>query len=284
MLEAGAKIGVIGTGVMGKGISLVLAKHGYRVLIFDIDKKKINKVLQDISVSLQKDLEKEIIQEKEKQEVLKNILIAQSLAEFSDCDLIIEAIVENKTQKEMLFKKLDSICDKKTILASNTSTILISNLAKSVKRKDKFIGIHFINPVKVMNLIEIIPGSKTSKETIQKSLDLAEKIGKTPVVAKDSSGFILNRVLFPMINEAAYCLQEKTANKEEIDKAMKLGANLPMGPLELADLIGIDTCLFILQELDKGLPKRKYQPCPIFKKMVKQGQLGRKVKSGFYQY
>lgn len=283
MLEK-KKIGVIGAGIMGKGIALVFAEQGYNVLLSDLNDSKTQKAFQEMSAILEKDLQKGRISLEDKERALKNIVISESISDFSNCDLVIEAIVEKQKDKQSLLKKLDQICDARTILATNTSTILISQLAKSLKRKDKFIGIHFINPARIMKLVEITPGPKTSLETARISEEIIKEIKKDPIISQDSPGFVLNRILFPIINQAAYCLQTKVAGKEEIDKALKLGANFPMGPLELADLIGIDTCLLILQELDKKLPNNGYKPCPIFKKMVKAKELGRKTKKGFYQY
>lgn len=278
------KIGVIGAGIMGSGIALVNAMNGYEVVLNDLNENFLNRGIEKIEKFLKKSVEIKKITETERKKILSKIKTTIKLGDIKDCDIVIEAIPESITLKKKLFTKLDKICPQKVIFASNTSTISITELAQKTKRQDKFIGMHFFNPVPLMKLVEIVKGKKTSKETIKKVVELAEKLGKTPLLVNDSPGFVSNRILFPMINEAIYCLEEKVAEKEVIDSIMKIGMNHPMGPLELADLIGLDTCLSILEELEKRFANKKYKPCPLLKKMVKRGLLGKKTRKGFYKY
>jgi len=278
------KIAVIGTGTMGHGIALVCARSGYEVVINDIKESFLKNGLRRIEEFLTRSVEKEKMTGEEKKQVLSKIKGTTNLNEVKDCDLIIEAISEKADLKKKLFKELDRLCPKKVIFASNTSAISITELALVTKRPDKFIGMHFMNPAPVIKLVEVVKGKKTSEETIQTIKELAIRMEKIPIEVNDSPGFISNRLLIPMINEAAYCLMEGVAKREAIDNVMKVGMNHPMGPLELADLIGIDTCLYIMEELHKGFSNSKYRPCPLLKKMVKAGYLGRKTGKGFYNY
>ncbi|MDI6917377.1 MAG: 3-hydroxybutyryl-CoA dehydrogenase [Thermoplasmatales archaeon] len=278
------KIGVIGAGTMGHGIALVCAKSGYGVVMRDIEQKFVDNGMSKINKFLSRSVEKGKLGEEEKNKILNKITPTTRLEEVKDCDVVIEAILEDVNLKKNLFKELDTVCSEHTILASNTSTIPITDLASATKRPEKFIGMHFMNPVPLMKLVEVIKGLRTSDETAAAIKALAEKLDKTPVEVNDYPGFISNRILMPMINEAVYCLMEGVASKEAIDNVMKLGMNHPMGPLELADLIGLDICLHIMEVLYNGFSDSKYKPCPLLRKMVNAGYLGRKTWRGFYEY
>ncbi len=278
------KIGVIGAGTMGHGISLVAAKAGYDVIIRDIKDEFVNKGLSRIEKFLNRSVEKGKMTEAEKKKILSKIKGTTKLEDLKDADLVVEAIFEDANVKKDIFKNLDTICKKETLFASNTSTIPITDLASVTSRPESFIGMHFMNPVPLMKLVEVIRGLRTSDQTAKIIKELAEQMGKIPVEVNDGPGFVSNRVLFAMINEAMFCLQDGTGTAESIDSVMKLGMNHPMGPLELADLIGLDVSLNILNVLYDGFNDSKYRPCPLLKKMVQAGYLGRKSGKGFYDY
>lgn len=277
-------IGVIGAGTMGNGIAQTAATGGFDVVISDIRQDFLDRGLQNIGKSLDRFVKKETITEENKNEILGRIKTTTSLEDLKNCSLIVEAATENFEIKKQIFEKLDEIADENAILSSNTSSISITKIAATTKRPDKVIGMHFFNPVPLMKLVEVIRGIATSDETYARVKDLSEKLGKTPVECNDYPGFVSNRVLMPMINEAVYCLMEGVATRESIDEIMKLGMNHPMGPLTLADFIGLDVCLAILNVLHEGLGDSKYRPCPLLKKYVDAGWLGRKSGRGFYAY
>jgi 3-hydroxybutyryl-CoA dehydrogenase len=278
------KIGVVGAGQMGHGIALVSAKAGFEVILRDIKEEYVERGLQRIKKFLDKSVEKGKITVEEKKDVISKIKGTTKIEDLKDVDLIIEAIFENVEIKKELFRELDKICKKETIFASNTSTIPITDLASATNRPEAFIGMHFMNPVPLMRLVEIIRGLRTSDKTAEIIKELAVKMGKTPVEVNDGPGFVSNRLLMPMINEAVYCLMEGVGSAEAIDSVMKLGMNHPMGPLELADLIGLDVVLDIMTVLYEGFNDSKYRPCPLLRKMVQAGYLGRKSGRGFYEY
>jgi len=278
------KIGVIGAGTMGHGIAMVSAKAGFNVIIQDIKKEYVDNGVKKIEKFLAKSVEKGKMTKQETTTILSKIQTTTDLNDFKDVDLVIEAIFENREIKKHTFTTLDTLCKKETIFASNTSTIPITDLASATQRPEQFIGMHFMNPVPIMKLVEIIKGLRTSDTTAKIILQLAQQMGKTPVEVNDGPGFVSNRVLFAMINEAIFCLQDQTGTAESIDMVMKLGMKHPMGPLELADLIGLDVSLNILTVLYEGFNDSKYRPCPLLKKMVQAGYLGRKSGKGFYDY
>lgn len=278
------KVAVIGGGTMGNGIAHVFALKNFQVYLTEMDENRFDKALSTINSNLERQVNKQIITVEQKEQAIKNIHKVIGVSSVpSDVDLVIEAIYENKDAKLNIFKELENKIKKDSIFASNTSSISITELS-AVCRADKFIGMHFMNPVPVMKLVEIIRGYSTSDETYQVIKDLAIKLDKTPVEVFDYPGFISNRILMPMINEAIFALMEGVASKEAIDTVMKLGMNHPMGPLTLADFIGLDVCLAIMEVLYNGYNDSKYRPCPLLKKMVAANKLGRKTGEGFYKY
>ncbi len=276
--------GIIGAGQMGNGIAQVAARSGLNVIMHDIQQEFVEKGISVIEKNLSRSVDKNKITAEEKADTLKRIETTTDLNDMAKADFVVEAATENEPVKFEIFKSLDGICDSKVILATNTSSIPIGRIAARTKRPDRVIGMHFMNPVPVMKLVEVIRGLDTSDETFKTTWDLSIRFGKTPAEANDYPGFIANRILLPMINEAVYCLYHGVGKREDIDTVMKLGMNHPMGPLALADLIGLDTCLAIMETLYQGFQDSKYRPCPLLRKYVEAGRLGRKTGRGFYEY
>ena len=283
-LDGLRRIGVIGAGQMGAGIAHVCALAGFEVALTDVGEEALQRGRETIGRNLSRQVSRGKIREEDKAAALQRVRTGLDYALFGDCDMVIEAATEREEIKREIFKKLIPTLKPEALIATNTSSISITRLAASTDRPGKFIGMHFMNPVPVMSLVELIRGIATDEETFALTRDLALKLGKTPVAAEDFPAFIVNRILLPMINEAVYTLYEGVGSVEAIDTAMKLGANHPMGPLELADFIGLDTCLAIMQVLYEGLADSKYRPCPLLVKYVEAGWLGRKTSRGFYDY
>ncbi|CAG9606709.1 3-hydroxybutyryl-CoA dehydrogenase [Pseudoneobacillus rhizosphaerae] len=278
------KVMVIGAGQMGSGIAQVCAQAGYEVVLNDLKDEFVDRGLHVIRKNLSRQVEKERMTVEEMNTVLDRLTASTELTDAKDVDLVIEAAIENMEIKAKLFAQLDEIAPREAILASNTSSLPITEIAAATKRPEKVIGMHFMNPVPVMKLVEIIRGLATSDEVYQAIEDMTKTLKKVPVEVNDFPGFVSNRILMPMINEAIYTLYEGVATKEAIDDVMKLGMNHPMGPLTLADFIGLDTCLYIMETLHEGFGDTKYRPCPLLRKYVKAGWLGKKTGRGFYQY
>jgi 3-hydroxybutyryl-CoA dehydrogenase len=277
-------IGVIGAGTMGNGIAQVAARAGHKVILRDVKDEFLQRGMAAIDKSLQRDIDKERLKEEEKRAIINRIQSATEMSALKDCDLVVEAVTEDVNVKTDVFRQLDGLTRPEAILASNTSSISITKLGAATGRPDKVIGMHFMNPVPVMKLVEIIRGIATSDETFEIVRGLTLKLDKTPLECNDMPGFVSNRVLMPMINEAIFALYENVATRESIDGIMKLGMNHPMGPLTLADFIGLDVCLAILNVLHDGFGDPKYRPCPLLKRYVDAGWLGRKTGRGFYEY
>ena len=277
-------IGVVGSGTMGNGIAHVAARAGYRVILADVNQDALSRGLETISRNLDREVAKNKLSISDKSEAISRIAGTPDIGRLSESDFVIEAIIEDFEAKAQLLQLLDRAARPDVVLASNTSSISITKMASKTQRPDRTIGMHFMNPVPVMSLVEVVRGLATSDETCQVTKRLAESFGKTPVEVADFPGFVSNRVLMPMINEAIFCVMEGVGSPEAIDTVMKLGMNHPLGPLALADLIGLDICLNILEVLQEGLGDPKYRPCPLLRKMVDAGQLGRKSGRGFYQY
>lgn len=276
--------GVVGAGQMGNGIAQVAAMSGLNVIMNDIKDEFVERGLNNIKSILSRNVEKGKMTAQEKEATLSRLKISTSLEDMAGADYVVEAASENESIKFGIFRQLDSICGPEVVLATNTSSIPIGRIAAQTKRPAKVIGMHFMNPVPVMKLVEVIRGIATSDETFQATWELSIKFGKTPALANDYPGFISNRILMPMINEAVYSLYHGVGTREDIDTVMKLGMNHPMGPLALADLIGLDTCLAIMEVLYNGFCDSKYRPCPLLRRYVEAGWLGRKTGRGFYEY
>jgi 3-hydroxybutyryl-CoA dehydrogenase len=284
MAQGIRKVGVIGAGQMGNGIAHVCALAGIPVVLNDVAPVRLKEALATINGNMARQVSRKRISEDEKQSALKRITTADTLDGLSDCDLVIEAATEKEEVKRKIFSELCPVLKPEAIIGTNTSSISITRLAAATDRPEKFIGIHFMNPVPVMELVELIRGIATADSTFESSKQFVTKLGKTIAVSEDFPAFIVNRILLPMINEAIYTLYEGVGNVEGIDTAMRLGAHHPMGPLELADFIGLDTCLSVMQVLHEGLADSKYRPCPLLVKYVEAGWLGRKTQRGFYDY
>lgn len=278
------KIYIVGAGQMGSGIAQTAIQAGYQVTIYDLEARLLEKAKESIAKRLARQVEKGKLSNEEKEITLARLTTSIDLNDAGDADLVIEAVVEDETVKGEIFKKLDGICKAEAVLASNTSSISITQLAANTNRPEQVIGMHFFNPVPVMKLLEITRGLCTSEETLKVAQDVGESLGKVTIVSKDSPGFIVNRLLDPMLNEAIYLLDERVATVEDIDKGMVYGCNHPMGPLALTDLIGLDVLLAVMEVLYREYGDPKYRPCPLLRRMVRAGKLGKKTGEGFYKY
>lgn len=278
------RVGVVGAGTMGSGIAQVFATAGHEVVMVDTEQRFLDRGLGTIKKSLGKMVEKQKLSAEQSSAVIGRIRCSLDPVSLADSSLVVEAVTEDIGVKRELFARLDSLCQPEAILATNTSTISITAIGGATGRPDKVIGMHFMNPVPLMQLVEVVRGLSTSQTVVEKIMALARALGKTPVLVNDSPGFVSNRVLLPMINEAIFCLESGVADAKSIDEVMKLGMNHPLGPLALADLIGLDVCLAILEVLHRDLGDSKYRPCPLLRRMVAAGWLGRKTGRGFYEY
>jgi 3-hydroxybutyryl-CoA dehydrogenase len=279
-----SRVAVVGAGTMGNGIAHVFAQHGWDTLLLDVSRQALDKAFQTISANLDRQVKKGVLTAEQKEMTLLRLTTATQLDGAGQAELVVEAATENPEVKFQLFRDLDAAAPKAAILASNTSSIPITAIAAQTTRAPQVIGMHFMNPVPVMQLVEVIRGLDTSDETLRRTMEIATALGKTPVEVTDSPGFVANRVLMPMINEAIFCVMEGVATPEAVDTVMKLGMNHPLGPLALADLIGLDVCLAILEVMHRDLGDDKYRPCPLLRKMVAAGRLGKKTGRGFYDY
>ena len=278
------QIGVIGAGQMGNGIAHVCALAGYDVLLCDLSEERLEAARSSIDKNMARQVSRELIKESEKDAALKRITMVTSLSDCKDCDTVIESVTEDEAVKKKIYQELCPLLKPEAVICSNTSSISITRLASSTDRPGRFMGMHFMNPVPLMNLVELIRGIATEEETFRRIRALSVTLGKTPALAEDFPAFIVNRILLPMINEAVYTLYEGVGSVTAIDTSMKLGAHHPLGPLELADFIGLDTCLAVMHVLYEGLADSKYRPCPLLVKYVEAGWLGRKAGRGFYDY